>query len=291
MLKDFQICDDNLIQNNRKFSQTLKARSKTDGEYFILKSCPIEDVHALFLLRNEAQFAFDSPSFQNTIKTWEEKGRFYLQKKYIKGLSLDEYIKSIKRRNLKAVVIEIIIKLSFILDELHAQNLLHLDIKPSNIIVNNDDGLALTLIDYGFMWNMDKVNNVRRKSSFAFYYASPELILNTPEIFAPQSDYFSLGVLLYELLEKCRPFSDLDPVKSINLQINVELPKMSRRNKEFYEIIQQLSAKNPFAKPPNQLTRIKQLETLRKGIEMRYSNLNELRYDLEKIVSITNSKG
>lgn len=91
----------------------------------------------------------------------------------------------------------------------HSHAIIHRDLKPSNIFVT-DDGRA-RLLDFGIAKQMDLIGRGNSSATiglrlFTPAYAAPELQNeNSVGVF---TDIYSLGVILYELLTGCRPFSD-----------------------------------------------------------------------------------
>jgi eukaryotic-like serine/threonine-protein kinase len=103
-----------------------------------------------------------------------------------------------------AEVVEIGIKVANALHDLHRQNVIHLDIKPSNIMFRAS-GEAI-LIDYGLARHdqlPDLLAEEFRLPMGTGPYISPEQVLHIRN--DPRSDLFALGVLLYHLATGVRP--------------------------------------------------------------------------------------
>jgi nucleotide-binding universal stress UspA family protein len=104
-------------------------------------------------------------------------------------------------------VAEIGIQVAFALDDLHRQNVLHLDVKPSNIILR-PNGIA-ALIDYGLSHHTllpDLIGEEIDGPVGTAPYVAPEQVLG--DRFEPRSDIFALGVVMYFLVTGERPFGD-----------------------------------------------------------------------------------
>ena len=86
----------------------------------------------------------------------------------------------------------------------HAQNIVHRDIKPDNIMITDDN--RVRLIDFGLA-----VESKRRdltEIAGTPYYMAPEVIKST---YGKQSDLWSLGVVLYTLVSGYLPFQGDTP--------------------------------------------------------------------------------
>ena len=85
---------------------------------------------------------------------------------------------------------------------LHKHNIVHRDIKPENLVFDSNGYLHLT--DFGVSKCINNYNVGIIDKSGTIGYASPEAILGLRHSFT--ADYFSLGVVAYELLTGFRPF-------------------------------------------------------------------------------------
>jgi nucleotide-binding universal stress UspA family protein len=116
-----------------------------------------------------------------------------------------------------AEVVSIGIKVANALQDLHRQNVIHLDIKPSNIMFR--DGAAV-LIDYGLSRHdrlPDLLDEEFRLPMGTGPYISPEQVLGVRN--EPRSDLFSLGVLLYHLATGERPFGHPTSVSGLKKRL------------------------------------------------------------------------
>ncbi|MBR7794128.1 protein kinase [Undibacterium sp. FT147W] len=125
-------------------------------------------------------------------------------------------------------VVTIGIKVANALQDLHRQNVIHLDIKPSNIMFR--DGVAV-LIDFGLSRHdrlPDLLDEEFRLPMGTGPYISPEQVLGVRN--EPRSDLFSLGVLLYHLATGERPFGHPTSVSGLKKRLYRDpIPPRSHR--------------------------------------------------------------
>jgi serine/threonine protein kinase len=127
----------------------------------------------------------------------------YIVMEYIKGQSVYALI---DRAPLPAEeIVALGAKVSTALVDLHRQNVLHLDIKPSNVMLRESGEAAL--IDFGLSRHLllpDLLEEEFRVPMGTGPYIAPEQIMKNRS--DPRSDIYSLGVLLYYLATNVRPF-------------------------------------------------------------------------------------
>ncbi|MFZ6749190.1 protein kinase domain-containing protein [Undibacterium sp. Ren11W] len=110
------------------------------------------------------------------------------------------------------------IKIAHALQDLHRQHVIHLDIKPSNIMFR-PDGTAV-LIDFGLSRHdklPDLLDEEFRLPMGTGPYISPEQVLGVRN--EPRSDLFSLGVLLYHLATGERPYGHPTSVSGLKKRL------------------------------------------------------------------------
>lgn len=123
----------------------------------------------------------------------------YIAMEYVEGETLDQYAQRSDPPSLTAIV-EIIFAISLALDYAHNRGVIHLDIKPSNILIDKN-GIP-KLADFGIARK-----GVQKEGGIIIgtpFYIAPERLKRGYA--GPKSDLFSLGCVLYELLAGVKPF-------------------------------------------------------------------------------------
>ena len=95
-----------------------------------------------------------------------------------------------------------------IFEYLHSKNIVYRDLKPENILINKNGYLKLT--DFGFAKVLE--NDKTYTLCGTPEYLAPEIILNKGH--SKPVDWWTMGILLYEMLVGIDPFSDDDPMKT-----------------------------------------------------------------------------
>ncbi len=147
----------------------------------------------------------------------------------------------------------------------HLRNIVHFDIKPSNIMITNSNIIKITDFGISQLFGM-----ASKKEDEQWYgtptYASPEQILGLSSDF--RSDIYSLGITIYQMLTGRFPFNfDLDSIvtKEILLKENkINIPDdIDKRTKNFIDIFL--------------------MKAIKKDVEMRYQNILEMLEILDNI--------
>jgi len=130
------------------------------------------------------------------------------------------------------------------LEHSHSRKLIHSDIKPQNIFIDNKD--HATLVDFGIARTMS--SQVKNQTVYGTPgYISPEQIIGNPA--TPRSDIYSLGVTLYEMLTGEMPFEDETIDQTLENQLQLTPPPPSSLSPEIPawmdNIIGKMMARNP----------------------------------------------
>ncbi len=128
------------------------------------------------------------------------------------GISLRDYIQG-RSLDLTAFL-RLAIDITNNLGCIHAKNIIHKDIDPSNILINPDTG-ATQIIDFGIASELTREKqdiNVANHLEGSLAYISPEQTGRMNRDVDYRTDYYSLGVTLYEVLTGVLPFTARDTV-------------------------------------------------------------------------------
>ncbi|AXI99941.1 Serine/threonine protein kinase [Cyclonatronum proteinivorum] len=190
----------------------------------------------------------------------------FILMEYLKGANLTNIIKENRLSFHDKIVISI--QLMDAIDAVHSTGVLHRDIAPDNIMVTEEDTPKIKLIDFGVAKH--DVAWLSGSSYGALYgkpaYMSPEYLEGTTEL-DYRSDYYALGVLMYELFSGSLPFKDKNPYAIAEMHRFKEVPKLESVPDKITDIIYMLLEKKP-GQRPNSLHEIKL--TLKNMINYEY---------------------
>lgn len=128
------------------------------------------------------------------------------------------------------------------IDALHHQHYLHLDIKPSNFLLSDQAGIdhQLILIDFSLAQPMNTPPSIRQGGTPR--YMSPEQFRH--DQLTPQTDFYSLGVILYRMLTGHTVFQATTYAEWAQQHCQQPVPLLGRAVSAFQPVIDGLLAKN-----------------------------------------------
>ena len=172
-----------------------------------------------------------------------ESGQMYIIMEFIKGISLEQYIYGEMGLIPDVKALPIFLEILDTVAYLHRNDILHLDIKPNNVIIQPDGHIKL--IDLGIAARMSDASNSTGFGTPA--YMPPEQ--TEKGVCGRYTDIFALGVMLFEMLTGTLPFRGHDRQELRQKIKNDPPPLMSSFyppiNIELQYIVERALAKNP----------------------------------------------
>jgi eukaryotic-like serine/threonine-protein kinase len=230
-----------------------------------------EDSDLLERFRREARAVaqLSHPHVVGVIDAGEDDGRPYIVFEYVEGETLKERIRRLGRLPV-AEAVAYAIEIARALGAAHARHIVHRDVKPQNVLIDEEGSAKVT--DFGIARTMEEDGlTADGRVIGTTDYVSPEQALGRPV--TGQSDLYSLGVVLYEMLTGEVPFKGESQVAVAMKHVREELPDVQRGRPE-------ISAA---------LASIVDTATAKREDE-RYADDAELIADLEDVLAIEASR-
>ena len=177
---------------------------------------------------------------------WRDPEGAYLVMRWLRGGSLYDQIKNHGALSVEDAT-SMIDQIAGALHTAHRNQVIHRDIKPGNILLD-EDGNAF-IADFGIAKDHAVAKGVTEADAIVGSpdYLSPEQARSEPV--TPQTDIYSLGVVLYEMLEGKHPFPSLSPIERLYKHLNEPLPDVEIVGDEvrdaINDVIQKATAKDP----------------------------------------------
>lgn len=230
----------------------------------ILKDEFREDSDFLKRFDTEAQAAasLTHPNIVQIYDVGRDNNRYYIVMEYVDGITLKEYIESKGSLDWKETI-DISVQICSALSKAHSRNIIHRDIKPNNIIMTSDG--VPKVADFGIARSVSSETDTMTIDTIgSVHYSSPEQARGgyTDE----QSDIYSIGVSMFEMVTGELPFDGETPV-AVALKHIQDIPPVPSTIKKGI---------------PRALDDII-LTAMAKSRQDRYSTVSELMNDLENI--------
>jgi serine/threonine protein kinase len=205
VLGHYEIVD---ILGQGGMSVVYKGRHKLTDQEVALKILPPElaahsQVKSRFLEEARALAALDHPNIVHLYNFGQENGCFVLAMQFVHGATFERMILEADQLHW-GLATGICVDVLKALEYAHSRGVIHRDMKPSNVLVREDDGSA-TVMDFGIakMTTSTKLTATGQTMG-TVRYMSPEQVRGLPV--DERTDIYSLGASLYEALVGDTPF-------------------------------------------------------------------------------------
>ncbi len=209
------------------------------------------------------------PNIVEVYDVGEEEGNYYIVMEYIEGKTLKQLLQ--KRGALTLTeVIDIMSQLTDGLSHAHEAYIIHRDIKPQNIMIE-DNGLV-KITDFGIAMALNSTQLTQTNSVMgSVHYLPPEQANGKGS--TVKSDIYSLGILMYELLTGSVPFKGDNAVEIALKHMKEKLPSIRKQNPTIPQSIENIVLKATAKNPKN-----------------RYDTVREMHNDLQTALERDNEK-
>ena len=189
---------------------------------------------------------------------------FYMAVEYIRGESLADMMNN--RLEFEEAM-SICYQVAEALEHAHREGILHRDLKPENIMIQRSatSGRPIVkVLDFGLarLYEIETEEGVESPSNRYKQITQAGQVYGTPAYMSPEqcraheeltpaTDLYSLGTMMYEMIEGQLPFFSKSTAELILMQMTEEPPRIKRLgiNDELKDLVQAMMAKDPAARP------------------------------------------
>ncbi len=185
------------------------------------------------------------PNIVEVYDVGEDNGQYYIVMEYIEGKQLKQLLKKRGKLTLSEVI-DIMLQISDGMSVAHDAYIIHRDIKPQNIMIQDNGMVKIT--DFGIAMAMNSTQLTQTNSVMgSVHYLPPEQASGkSPTL---QSDIYSMGILMYELLTGNLPYKGDNAVEIALKHLKEPIPSIREELPEIPQSVENIiiraTAKNP----------------------------------------------
>ena len=195
------------------------------------------------------------PNIVEVYDVGEEDGQYYIVMEYIEGKTLKQLL--YKRGALTLPeVIDIMTQLTDGLSHAHEAYIIHRDIKPQNIMIEDNGTIKIT--DFGIAMAVNATQFTQTNSVMGTVHYLPPEQANGKSA-TVKSDIYSLGILMYELLTGSVPFKGDNAVEIALKHMKEKLPSIRKQNPLIPQSVENIVIKACAKNPRNRYNTVKEM--------------------------------
>jgi hypothetical protein len=243
------------------------------------------DVDPVQLFKQEAQTIaqMEHPHILPIYDFGEHEGNLYIVMRLVTGGSLENLLE--KKPLTVDETLRIGQAIAEALDYAHHNNIVHLDLKPPNILL--DSARSPYLADFGLATVLDKDGRARNPGSGTLLYMAPEQL--TSDVIDYRADLYSFCIMLYHMFTGRLPFDGTNPLALRQIQFNDDLPEIADLPFAVTEALRHGTHRDPHQRPPSLLAVIKALTSTLQPISVPSLSVGQVgdKIDLSTLESLT----
>jgi serine/threonine protein kinase len=137
----------------------------------------------------------------------------------------------------------VVLQVALALVEIHAQGIVHRDVKPDNLMLRAEGSVAL--VDFGIakLCEIEFGHTLHGEIVGTPSYLSPEQAMGKPV--SPATDIYSLGVIFFEMLTGARPYAAEKLEALLGQHLFAPSPRLEARFAAYQELLDRMMAKEP----------------------------------------------
>uniref|UniRef100_A0AAG5CTD6 Twitchin n=1 Tax=Anopheles atroparvus TaxID=41427 RepID=A0AAG5CTD6_ANOAO len=199
------------------FGVVHRCRERKTGNVFAAKFIPVSTNAERELIRREIDIMnqLHHRKLIHLHDAFEDEDEMVLIYEFLSGGELFERITTEGYRMCEQEIIEYMKQICEAVKYMHERNIIHLDIKPENVMCQTRNTNQVKLIDFGLATKLNP-NEMVKISTGTAEFAAPEIVEREPVGF--YTDMWAVGVLAYVLVSGLSPFAgetDIDTLKNI----------------------------------------------------------------------------
>ncbi|MFE0803242.1 serine/threonine-protein kinase [Streptomyces sp. NPDC058812] len=209
---------------------------------------PETDVRRMYARLEREAWAAARGAHHNVVTVYDvatDGGRPWIVMELVRGLSLSDQLAAegpLEPRRAARIGAEVLAALR----AAHGAGVLHRDVKPANVLLANDGRVVLTDFGIAMVEGSSALTMTGEVIGSPEFLAPERALGRTP---GPESDLWSLGVLLYAAVEGASPFRQDTPLSTLRAIVDEELPP-PRRAGALGPVIEGLLRKDPAERLP-----------------------------------------
>lgn len=209
---------------------------------------PAADVERMYARLEREAWAAARVANRNVVTVYDvatEEGRPWIVMELVRGISLAELLDAegpLPPQRAAHIGAEVLSALR----AAHEAGVLHRDVKPGNVLLSNDGRVVLTDFGIAMVEGSSALTMTGEVVGSPEFLAPERALGRTP---GPESDLWSLGVLLYAAVEGSSPFRNDTPLSTLRAIVDEELPP-PRRAGPLTPVIEGLLRKDPAERLP-----------------------------------------